>query len=86
MGLLILLCSGAVLGWLVALVTGAENARASWLRVIIGALATALSGVVVSDAPLLETLGANALIVGMAVGCAVLALVTVIEPILRRRT
>ena len=84
MGLLILLCSGAVLGWLVALVTGADNSRAAWLRVGLGAAATVLSGVAVSDVPLIETLGVRALLVALASGCTVLALISLMEPILRR--
>lgn len=84
MGLLVLLCSGAVLGWLVSLLTGAETSRAAWLRVGLGSATTVLSGVAVSDVPLIETLGARALIVSLAIGCAVLALVSVMEPLARR--
>lgn len=84
MGLLILLCSGAVLGWLAALVTGAEDARAAWLRVGIGAGTTVLSGLAVSEAPLIETLGARALVFAIASGLAVLALVTLMGPFARR--
>ena len=84
MGILVLLCSGAVLGWLVALVTGAEDHRAAWLRVGLGAGTTVLSGILVSDAPLLETLGARALIVALASGCVVLGLLSVVGPYARR--
>tara|TARA_B100000678_G_scaffold26605_1_gene19903 strand:- start:356 stop:646 length:291 start_codon:yes stop_codon:yes gene_type:complete len=84
MGLLILLGSGAVLGWLVALVTGAEDRRAAWFRVILGAGTTAVSGALVSDVPLLQTLGAQALLVALAAGCAVLTLVSVMEPLVKR--
>lgn len=84
MGLLILLCSGAVLGWLAALVTGAENARAAWVRVGLGAGTTVLSGLVVSEAPLIETLGARALVFAIASGLVVLALVTLVGPFSRR--
>ena len=84
MGLIVLLCSGAVLGWLVARVTGAESSRAAWLRVGLGAASTVLSGLAVSDVPLIETLGAQAFIVSLATGCAVLALVSVMGPIARR--
>lgn len=84
MGLLILLSSGAVLGWLVSLMTGADTARAAWLRVGLGSAVTVLSGVIVSEAPLLETLGARALLVAVATGGIVLALVTIAEPMSRR--
>ena len=84
MGIIVLLCSGAVLGWLVALVTGAESSRAAWLRVGLGAASTLLSGVAVSDLPLLKSLGAEALIVSLATGCAVLALVSIMAPPQRR--
>ncbi|WP_370177956.1 hypothetical protein [Alteriqipengyuania sp.] len=84
MGLLILLCSGAVLGWLVALVTGAESSRAAWLRVILGAAATVFSGLLVSDASLIESLGARALVVSLASACTVLALISFMEPLMRR--
>tara|TARA_B100001179_G_scaffold229805_1_gene216176 strand:- start:2124 stop:2378 length:255 start_codon:yes stop_codon:yes gene_type:complete len=84
MGLLVLLCSGAVLGWLVALVTGAENSRAAWLRVLLGAGATVLSGWAVSDASLIQSLGARALLVSLASACTVLALVSFLKPISRR--
>lgn len=84
MGLLILICSGAVLGWLVALVTGAEDSRAAWLRVIVGAATTALSGMIVSDAPSIQSLGASALVIALAVGSVVLALVSLMGPIVRR--
>ncbi|NCP19703.1 MAG: hypothetical protein GW855_11165 [Erythrobacter sp.] len=79
MGLLILICSGAVLGWLVALVTGAESHRAAWLRVIVGAGSTLLSGIAVSRVPLIDSLGANALIVALASGCAALMLVSLVD-------
>jgi len=84
MGLIVLLCSGAVLGWLVALVTGAESSRAAWLRVGLGAASTVLSGVAVSDLPLFRTLGAEALLIALASGCAVLALVSIMAPPHRR--
>ncbi len=84
MGLLILICSGAVLGWLVALVTGAQDARAAWLRVILGASATVLSGLVVSDAPPIQSLGAGALVMALGIGSAVLALVSLMGPLVRR--
>ena len=84
MGFLILLCSGAVLGWLVALITGAQDSRAAWLRVIVGAFATLVSGLVVSERPLVEALGAHTLIVAIGIGCTVLALVSALEPLLRR--
>ena len=84
MGLLVLLCSGAVLGWLVALVTGAESSRAAWLRVLVGAAATVLSGWIVSDASVIQSLGARALVVSLASACTVLALVSFMEPFSRR--
>ncbi len=84
MGLLVLLCSGAVLGWLVALVTGAESNRAAWLRVILGAGATVFSGWVVSDASLIQSLGSRALLVSLASGCTVLALFSFMDPYSRR--
>ena len=84
MGLIVLLCSGAVLGWLVAFITGAEDSRAAWLRVGLGATTTLLSGLAVSDAPLIQSLGARALIVALAAGCAVLALVSLVDPFARR--
>lgn len=84
MGLIILLCSGAVLGWLFALVTGAEHSRAAWLRVGLGAATTLVSGVAVSEVPLIESLGVQALIVAIATGCVVLALVSVVDPLARR--
>ena len=84
MGLLILFLSGAVLGWLVALVTGAESNRAAWLRVILGAATTVVTGMVVNEAPLIESLGARALIVSLACGCAILTLFSLMEPLRRR--
>lgn len=84
MGLLILLGSGAVLGWLAALVSGAADSRAAWLRVSIGAGTTVLSGLMVSDGPMIETLGARALVLAISSGLAVLALVTLIGPFARR--
>tara|TARA_R100001132_G_scaffold17407_1_gene15399 strand:- start:502 stop:756 length:255 start_codon:yes stop_codon:yes gene_type:complete len=84
MGLLILLCSGAVLGWLVALVTGAQDRRAAWFRVLLGAGATVSSGALASDLPLLNTLGVHALMVALATCCSVLALVSILEPLARR--
>lgn len=84
MGLFILLCSGAVLGWLVALATGADDSRAAWLRVGLGAAATVLSGVAVSDVPLIEALGVKALLVALASGGTVLALISLLDPITRR--
>lgn len=83
MGLLILICSGAVLGWFVALVTGAENSRAAWLRVIVGAATTLISGIAVSQVPLIESLGVNALIVALASGCGALALLSLLGPTAR---
>ena len=56
MGLLILLCSGAVLGWLVSLLIGVKTSRAAWLQVALGASTTVVSGIAVSDLPLIETL------------------------------
>ena len=84
MGLLILICSGAVLGWLVALVTGAETSRAAWLRVGVGAATTVLSGLAVSEVPLIETLGARALVFAILAGLVVLALVSILAPLARR--
>ena len=84
MGLIILLCSGAVLGWLVALVTGAENSRAAWLRVILGAASTLLSGIAVSEVPLIDALGARALLIGLASACTVLAIISLMDPRARR--
>ena len=84
MGLLILICSGAVLGWLVALVTGAETLRAAWLRVGVGAATTVLSGLAVSEVPLIETLGARALVFAILAGLVVLALVSILAPLARR--
>ncbi|WP_234038134.1 hypothetical protein [Erythrobacter sp. YJ-T3-07] len=76
MGFLILICSGGVIGWIVALVTGADDARSAWLRIALGAGATVVSGMAVSDASLIESLGANALLVALAIGLAVLAIVS----------
>lgn len=76
MGFLILICSGGVIGWIVALITGADDARSAWLRIALGAGATVVSGMAVSDASLIESLGANALLVAIAIGLAVLAIVS----------
>lgn len=76
MGFLILICSGGVIGWIVALVTGADDARSAWLRIALGAGATVASGMAVSEASLIESLGANALLVAIAIGLAVLAIVS----------
>ncbi|MBB3034178.1 hypothetical protein [Alteriqipengyuania lutimaris] len=73
-----------MLGWLVALITGADNSRAAWLRVGLGAAATVLSGAAVSEVPLIETLGVRALLVSLATGCTVLALISLMDPIARR--
>ncbi|MBH1943068.1 hypothetical protein I5L01_02370 [Erythrobacter sp. YJ-T3-07] len=73
---MILICSGGVIGWIVALVTGADDARSAWLRIALGAGATVVSGMAVSDASLIESLGANALLVALAIGLAVLAIVS----------
>ena len=76
MGFLILICSGGVIGWIVALVTGADDARSAWLRIAVGAGVTVVSGMAVSEASLIESLGANALLVAIAIGLAVLAIVS----------
>ncbi|KPM16886.1 hypothetical protein [Citromicrobium sp. WPS32] len=76
MGFLILICSGGVIGWIVALVTGADDARSAWLRIALGAGATVVSDMAVSDASLIGSLGANALLVAIAIGLAVLAIVS----------
>lgn len=76
MGFLILICSGGVIGWIVALVTGADDARSAWLRIALGAGATVVSGMAVSEASLIGSLGANALLVAIAIGLAVLAIVS----------
>ncbi|KPM24491.1 hypothetical protein AAJ72_01640 [Citromicrobium sp. RCC1885] len=76
MGFLILICSGGVIGWIVALVTGADDARSAWLRIALGAGATVVSGMAVSDTSLIGSLGANALLVAIAIGLAVLAIVS----------
>ncbi|MBY8337002.1 hypothetical protein KYN89_08065 [Alteriqipengyuania sp. NZ-12B] len=73
---MILICSGGVIGWIVALVTGADDARSAWLRIALGAGATVVSGMAVSEASLIESLGANALLVAIAIGLAVLAIVS----------
>lgn len=76
MGFLILICSGGVIGWIVALVTGADDARSAWLRIALGAGATVVSAMAVSDTSLIGSLGANALLVAIAIGLAVLAIVS----------
>ena len=62
MGFLILICSGGVVGWIVALVTGADDARSAWLRIALGAGATVVSGMAVSDASLIGSLARPPLI------------------------
>ncbi|GAB5348557.1 hypothetical protein [Alteriqipengyuania sp. 357] len=84
MGLLVLLSTGAVLGWLVALVTGAEHTRAAWLRIGLGSVSTVVTGALVSESSLIHTLGANALLLAIVCACIVLALVSVMEPLTRR--
>lgn len=84
MGFLILICSGGVIGWIVALVTGADDARSAWLRIALGAGTTVVSGMAVSDASLIESLGANALLVAIAIGLAVLAIVSFVASHARR--
>jgi|TARA_R100000049_G_C1952450_1_gene101420 hypothetical protein len=84
MGFLILICSGGVIGWIVALVTGADDARAAWLRIAAGAGATVVSGMAVSEASLIESLGASALLVAIAIGLAVLAIVSLAASRARR--
>ena len=84
MGILVLLCTGAVLGWLVALVTGAEHSRATWLRIGLGSASTVLAGAAANETFPVDTLGAHALILAIVCACAVLAIVTIAKPLTER--